>query len=118
EGRGKVSIVRRDSRKPHPVACNDVLTVGLVYVEKKTQHIRIKVAGGTAAWKVAVVSGNHQSCSPARRCSPGRARCAAGGKLRASGPVGGHRPGRVVPVLPLTRRSTDGRSTVSTTTRS
>ncbi|MEU3047626.1 hypothetical protein ABZ705_14085 [Streptomyces sp. NPDC006984] len=61
EGRGKVSIVRRDSSKPHPVACNDVLTVGLVYVEKKAQHIRIQVAGGTATWNVAVVSGNHQS---------------------------------------------------------
>ncbi len=60
EGEGEVSIVGRDSSKPHPVACNGVPTVGVVYVEKKAQHIRIQVAGGAPAWKVAVVSGNHQ----------------------------------------------------------
>lgn len=62
DGKGEVSIVGRDSGKPHPVACGGVPTVGVVHVEtEEEQHIRIQVVGGTAAWRVAVVSGNRQA---------------------------------------------------------
>ncbi|MER7485117.1 hypothetical protein ABTY20_04080 [Streptomyces sp. NPDC126497] len=60
EGKGKVSIVDRDSNNPHPVTCNGVHTVGVVYEDKKPQHLTIQVTGGTPVWKIAVVSGNHQ----------------------------------------------------------
>lgn len=60
EGKGKVSIVDRDSSNPHPVACGGVPTMGVIYVEKKAQHLKIQVAGGTPVWKIAVISGNHQ----------------------------------------------------------
>lgn len=62
DGKGEVSIVGRDSSRPHPVACGGVLTVGVVHVEgKEVQRLRIQVVGGAAAWSVAVVSGNHQA---------------------------------------------------------
>ncbi|MFH9044319.1 hypothetical protein ACH4FA_33985 [Streptomyces sp. NPDC017966] len=61
EGTGKVAIVDRDSSNPHPVTCNGVHTVGVVYEDKKPQHLTIQVTGGTSVWKIAVVSGNHQS---------------------------------------------------------
>ncbi|MGM1075143.1 hypothetical protein ACS0VI_02785 [Streptomyces sp. H28] len=62
DGKGEVSIVGRDSGKPHPIACGGVLTVGVVHVEKEEeQHIRIEVVGGAAAWRVAVVSGDRQA---------------------------------------------------------
>ncbi|MGA5128121.1 hypothetical protein ACPCAG_33065 [Streptomyces pseudogriseolus] len=60
EGKGKVSIVDRDSSNPHPVTCNGVHTVGVVYEDKKPQHLTVQVTGGTSAWRIAVVSGNHQ----------------------------------------------------------
>ncbi|MEU5525251.1 hypothetical protein ABZ759_32710 [Streptomyces sp. NPDC047860] len=60
EGKGKVSIVDRDSSNPHPVTCNGVHTVGVVYEDKKPQHLTIQVTGGTSVWKIAVISGNHQ----------------------------------------------------------
>ncbi|MFD5497903.1 hypothetical protein ACFWOL_26600 [Streptomyces sp. NPDC058442] len=60
EGKGKVSIVDRDSTNPHPVKCGGVPTVGVIHVDKKTQHLKIQVVGGTSTWKIAVISGNHQ----------------------------------------------------------
>ncbi|MEU5221383.1 hypothetical protein AB0G55_01715 [Streptomyces toyocaensis] len=60
EGKGKVSIVDRDSSNPHPVTCNGVGTVGVVYEDEKPQHLTIQVTGGTSVWKIAVISGNHQ----------------------------------------------------------
>ncbi|MFF8638903.1 hypothetical protein ACF052_32440 [Streptomyces pilosus] len=60
EGKGKVSIVDRDSSNPHPVTCNGIRTVGVVYEDKKPQHLTIKVTGGTSVWRIAVISGNHQ----------------------------------------------------------
>ncbi|MFH9044528.1 hypothetical protein ACH4FA_35105 [Streptomyces sp. NPDC017966] len=60
EGKGKVSIVDRDSSNPRPITCNGVHTVGVVYEDKKPQHLTIQVTGGTSVWKIAVISGNHQ----------------------------------------------------------
>ncbi|MFI9268709.1 hypothetical protein ACIG5C_30630 [Streptomyces werraensis] len=60
EGKGKVSIVDRDSSNPHPVTCNGVHTVGVVYDGTKPRHLTVQVTGGTSIWRVAVVSGNHQ----------------------------------------------------------
>ncbi|WP_225640924.1 hypothetical protein [Streptomyces werraensis] len=59
-GKGKVSIVDRDSSNPHPVTCNGVHTVGVVYDGTKPRHLTVQVTGGTSIWRVAVVSGNHQ----------------------------------------------------------
>ncbi|CAL9644782.1 hypothetical protein LUX34_01255 [Streptomyces werraensis] len=50
----------RDSSNPHPVTCNGVHTVGVVYDGTKPQHLTVQVTGGTSIWRVAVVSGNHQ----------------------------------------------------------
>ncbi|MFJ2948486.1 hypothetical protein ACIO8H_12700 [Streptomyces sp. NPDC087226] len=60
EGEGEVSIVDRDSSNPRPVTCNGVHTVGVVYEDKKPQHLKIQVTGGTSIWRIAVISGNHQ----------------------------------------------------------
>ncbi|MFJ8186536.1 hypothetical protein [Streptomyces sp. NPDC096105] len=60
EGKGEVSIVDRDSSNPHPVTCNGVHTVGVVYEDKKPQHLTVQVTGGTSVWRIAVISGNHQ----------------------------------------------------------
>ncbi|MEV0300032.1 hypothetical protein [Streptomyces prasinus] len=61
EGKGKVSLVNRNSSNAHPVNCGGAPTVGLIYAEKKAQHLKIQVVGGTSVWKIAVVSGDHQS---------------------------------------------------------
>ncbi|WP_432057643.1 hypothetical protein [Streptomyces sp. bgisy022] len=61
EGKGKVSIMDRDSSTPHPVTCDGVHTVGVVHGDKKPQHLTVQVTGGTSVWRIAVVSGNHQS---------------------------------------------------------
>ncbi|CAL9643724.1 hypothetical protein SUDANB32_06404 [Streptomyces sp. enrichment culture] len=46
EGKGKVSIVDRDSSNPHPVTCNGVHTVGVVYEDKRPHHLTVQVTGG------------------------------------------------------------------------
>ncbi|MFC5851416.1 hypothetical protein ACFPZI_06070 [Streptomyces chlorus] len=61
EGKGKVSILNRNSSNAHPVACGGVPTVGVIYADKKAQHLKIQVVGDTSVWKIAVISGNHQS---------------------------------------------------------
>lgn len=61
DGKGKVSIVNRDSSNARPVACGGVPTMGIIHAEKKAQHLKIQVVGRTSVWKIAVISGNHRS---------------------------------------------------------
>ncbi|MEU2248499.1 hypothetical protein [Streptomyces sp. NPDC019224] len=58
-GKGSVTIVDEDrpEEEPNRVACNGVVTVGRVYSEVEAQSLRMRVRGGAATWRVAVVNG-------------------------------------------------------------
>ncbi|MEV5998326.1 hypothetical protein AB0M25_03295 [Streptomyces griseomycini] len=58
-GKGEVSIVVRNGTLV-PSPATESPAVGVIRVEDKPQHFEIQVTGGTPAWKIAVISGNHQ----------------------------------------------------------
>ncbi|MFI8088546.1 hypothetical protein ACIF9R_09520 [Streptomyces sp. NPDC086080] len=60
-GKGEVAIVdRAGDGKRHPVACDGARTVGVIHTPKEPQRLAIRVTGGTATWKISIVSGSQQ----------------------------------------------------------
>ncbi|MFP3991414.1 hypothetical protein U9R90_28895 [Streptomyces sp. E11-3] len=58
-GEARVEIVYRGDADPDSVACDGVPTIGLVHTEIRPHQLTVRVTGGTAAWRLAVVSGDH-----------------------------------------------------------
>lgn len=58
-GNGEVTIVDlTGAGKPHPVACDGVRTVGVIHTPEEAQRLAIRVTGGTATWKISIISGS------------------------------------------------------------
>jgi hypothetical protein len=60
-GKGKVMIVDKDDDKngTTPVPCDGVVSIGRIYVDIETQHLKMHVTGAPARWTVAIVAGEH-----------------------------------------------------------
>ncbi|MEV4877432.1 hypothetical protein [Streptomyces cyaneofuscatus] len=61
-GKGSVTLLDRDNPdgERHSIVCNDVQTVGVIHTEIEPQRLTVHVTGGSARWKVAVVSGDNR----------------------------------------------------------
>ncbi|WP_328917084.1 MULTISPECIES: hypothetical protein [unclassified Streptomyces] len=46
-------------RDPSRIDCDGPVTVGRVYTDPATQSLAVRIRGGSAAWKIAIVSGAH-----------------------------------------------------------
>ncbi|WP_328912383.1 MULTISPECIES: hypothetical protein [unclassified Streptomyces] len=60
-GKGKTTIIDRNDPDSSPIRinCNRPIVVGSVYIDTALQSLAVRIRGGSAAWKVAVVSGAH-----------------------------------------------------------
>ncbi|MGY1498046.1 hypothetical protein ACW4TU_15835 [Streptomyces sp. QTS52] len=60
-GAGTVTIVDRKhpTQAPNRVKCDSPITIGQVYTDLVEQALSVHVSGGTATWRIAVVSGTH-----------------------------------------------------------
>ncbi|MFI1224050.1 MULTISPECIES: hypothetical protein [unclassified Streptomyces] len=61
-GKGSVTVTDRDNPdgEPHPIACDDVPTVGVIHTETVPQRLTVKVTGGAAQWVIAIVAGDQR----------------------------------------------------------